>query len=180
MQSQNVGDITVKIGNNNLPTCYHYTVHDDEDIKILTVKVYDKIIDLVSRDGTCMLGSKINQVISSKNQLTELNARLSRAENTGLTRLEISIHGSALFNYDSVAPSIRKIWPQQVKLALNNLVDEFMNDDELLFQAYRKLNVPLFLGAIGRTPHNILAIGKQQNFLLNARTPIERFTVGTK
>ena len=55
-----------------------------------------------------------------------------------------------------------------------------MNDDELLFQAYRKLNVPLFLGAIGRTPHNILAIGKQQNFLLNVRTPTERFTVGTK
>ena len=155
-------------------------MHDDENIKILTVKVYDKIVDLVSRDGTCMLGSKINQVISSKNQLTELNARLSRAENTGLTRLEISIHGSALFNYDSVAPSIRTVWPKQVQLALNHLVDVFMNDELVLFHAYRKLNVPMLLGAIGTTPRNILAIGKRQSYLLNACTPLERFVVGTK
>ena len=51
VSTQNIGPVTVKLGSNIIPSCYQYTVHDQHKRKILTVKLYDKIIDLVSRDG---------------------------------------------------------------------------------------------------------------------------------
>ena len=180
LSSSPIGPFTVRLGDNILPTSYQYTVHDEEGDKLLTLKLYDKIVDLVSREGSAMVGSRIAQVIGSRITPNKYTTRLSSAETTGLTRLEVSIHGTALFNHNPVLPSIRTLWPKKVHCAMNKLVDDFMNDPLVLHHAYRKLSVPDLLASVASTPHNILAIGKRQSFLLNARTPTKRFVVGSK
>ena len=44
--------LRLRKGDNNLATCLQYAVLDANDLKILQVKIYDKIMDLVGRDGT--------------------------------------------------------------------------------------------------------------------------------
>lgn len=39
-------------GNNNLDTCYQYTVLGEDNDKMLNIKIYDKTLDLIGRDGT--------------------------------------------------------------------------------------------------------------------------------
>jgi hypothetical protein len=46
-------------GNNNLDTCYQYAVLDEKKDKLLNIKVYDKTLDLIGRDGTQMVGSRL-------------------------------------------------------------------------------------------------------------------------
>ena len=41
----------MKSGDNNLASCYQYAVHDADDLKLLQIKIYDKLMDLVGRDG---------------------------------------------------------------------------------------------------------------------------------
>ena len=47
-----IGDLTVKKGSNCLASCFQFDVNDDDCDKLFTVKVYDKILDLISRDGS--------------------------------------------------------------------------------------------------------------------------------
>ena len=46
------GDLTVRKGNNCLSSCYQFDVYDDDSDRLFTIKVYDKILDLLSRDGS--------------------------------------------------------------------------------------------------------------------------------
>lgn len=45
-------DLKVKKGNNCLPTCFQFDGYDEDSDKLFTVKIYDKIMDLISRDGS--------------------------------------------------------------------------------------------------------------------------------
>ena len=54
-----IGDIRVTQGGNTLPTCFQFDVKDSDGVKILTIKVYDKIMDLISREATHLVGSSI-------------------------------------------------------------------------------------------------------------------------
>ena len=47
-----IGDLTITKASKNLETCFKFDVEDDERVTILIVKVYDKDIDLISRDGS--------------------------------------------------------------------------------------------------------------------------------
>jgi len=37
-------------GQNILDTCYQYHVKDDKNARILNVKIYDKLLDLIARE----------------------------------------------------------------------------------------------------------------------------------
>ena len=54
-----IGDIRVTKGGNTLSTCFQFDVKDSDGAKILTIKVYDKIMDLISREATHLVGSSI-------------------------------------------------------------------------------------------------------------------------
>lgn len=43
--------LNVVKGDNFLPTCFQYAVKDADGDRLLNVKVYDKILDLCSREG---------------------------------------------------------------------------------------------------------------------------------
>ena len=54
------GGFTVKRGDNKLQTCYQYAVMDRDQAKVMTVKFYDKTLDLMGREGTKAVGSRFS------------------------------------------------------------------------------------------------------------------------
>ena len=58
-------ELTVKNGGNKLSTCYQYAVQDDIGCKVLGVKFYDKCLDLISREATHAVGSRIPIIMGS-------------------------------------------------------------------------------------------------------------------
>ena len=65
-----LSDFTVTRGENSFASCLQFDVKDDCGIKLLTIKVYDKVIDLISHEGSKPIGSKTNVVVGSKLKLT--------------------------------------------------------------------------------------------------------------
>lgn len=43
--------LKVSRGDNQLDTCYQFSVKGFNDKKLLNIKCYDKVLDLLSRDG---------------------------------------------------------------------------------------------------------------------------------
>ena len=60
------------------------------------------------------------------------------------------------------------------------MVDGVLNDETVLFYCYRELLVPQLLTLLGRVTNNILAIGKKECWLINARTAHKGHFIGTK
>lgn len=61
-----VSGLRVTRGDNNLDTCYQYAVLDEEKDKLLNVKVYEKTLDLIGRDGLQMVGSRLGNILGCK------------------------------------------------------------------------------------------------------------------
>ena len=97
-----VEDLRVHSGENNLDSCKQFQIKDGEHCKIMIVKFYDKLLDLVAREGTHQVGSRMATVLGSSHKLSVFNKRLSSSQYTGLSRLEVSICEEALMRY--------KIW----------------------------------------------------------------------
>ena len=60
-----------------------------------------------------------------------------------------------------------------------HLTDAFINDEEVLEHTYRKVPVNVLLTLLAMTPVNVLAIGKKECWMINARTPHKRHFVGS-
>ena len=52
---------------------------DEDDDQILVVKIYDKVLSLVSKDGSKTVGSKVATILGSKRELTVFEKRINRA-----------------------------------------------------------------------------------------------------
>ena len=72
-------DLKVKRGKNDHRTCFLFNVYDDEDRKLLTFKVYDKVLELISRDGTNLVGSKCATIVGSKRKVNLFSHKLQRS-----------------------------------------------------------------------------------------------------
>ena len=57
--------LKVHRGDNVLDSCFQYSIKDAVGRKLLNIKVYDKLLDLISRDGTHQVGSKTAIVLGS-------------------------------------------------------------------------------------------------------------------
>ena len=99
--------IRVTKGDNSLNSCCQYAVADAEKTKLLNVKVYDKILDMLGREGTHLVGSRLKNVLGSKYDVDMLDKRVCDSQLVGLTRLEISILKAALVKYEPLAPSAK-------------------------------------------------------------------------
>lgn len=82
------------MGDNNLDTCLQFDLVDSEEGTIAKVKMYDKITDLVCRESQKLVGSRFREVVGSRLQPGEMAAKLRKAQNVGITRLEVSIYFS--------------------------------------------------------------------------------------
>ena len=61
--------LAVRFGTNNLDSCYQYEVVDSKKNKVMNIKFYDKILDLVGRESTYTVGSRLKEIIGSKRWL---------------------------------------------------------------------------------------------------------------
>ena len=97
-------------GNNNLDSCYQYVVTDKYGEKLLTIKIYDKMLDLIGRDGYHLVGTRMPVVLGCSYERTSFMKRIRDAQHVGLTRLEISCHEAALQKYILHTASLKTIW----------------------------------------------------------------------
>ena len=103
-------ELSVKPGDNDLDTCYHFDAIDKDGDRLVTIKMYDKVIDLVAREGIHIVGSRTREIVGSKRGLNLFNKSISTAQNDGVTRLEISICKAALAKFKPHAPSSKTLW----------------------------------------------------------------------
>ena len=61
-----IHDLRVVPGDNNLETCYQYSVVNEQNYKFLNIKFYDKILDMIGRDGTQMVSTRVDHILGSK------------------------------------------------------------------------------------------------------------------
>ena len=76
-----------------------------------------------------MVGSKVKAIVGSKKHLTSFNRKVQKAEGTGLTRLELSIHEDALMNYKMNEPSVKTKFAKRLTTCMRHLTDAFLNDE---------------------------------------------------
>lgn len=60
------GTLRVKGEDRRLQTCFKYVVFDRDGCKVMTVKIYDKTLDLMGRDGCLPVGSRFSSILGSK------------------------------------------------------------------------------------------------------------------
>ena len=77
-------------------------------------------------------------------------------------------------------PSVKTLWHAKMQSALDELAAGVLNNTKVLCKTYRGLNVPLLLASLVRSDINVLAIGRRQSWVVNARTPDRRRFTGTK
>ena len=95
-----VSGLKVMRGDNNLDTCFQYIVEGEGGDKLLVVKFYDKLLDLIARDGTHLVGSRIATILGCKQQLTLFDKRIRKLQHAGMTRVEVSICRAALEKFN--------------------------------------------------------------------------------
>ena len=61
-----IGGLKVRVGDNQLPSCYQYLIKGNDGERLFTVKMYDKVLDLISREATFQVGSRIKEVLCAK------------------------------------------------------------------------------------------------------------------
>ena len=71
-----IANLRVVNGGNNLDTCFQYAVKNEEGEKLLSIKVYDKLLEMISKDSTHMVGSKIKYILGSTKYKTILDKRI--------------------------------------------------------------------------------------------------------
>ena len=86
-----ISDLRVVRGQNILDTCYQYHVQNSRNKRILNIKFYDKIMDLISREDLHTIGSRCAKIVGAKGSLDAFDLKVKDARYFGLTRVEISI-----------------------------------------------------------------------------------------
>ena len=66
----------VRIGKNNLDTCWQFDICDLGGKKAATLKIYDKVLDLVARDGCELVGSRCRELLGSRTKLDAFHTKL--------------------------------------------------------------------------------------------------------
>ena len=119
-------------------------------------------------------------IVGSKYTLDSFDEKVKDACYTGMTRLEISICEAAFDECSPLQPSVKTLWHQRIQSALDYLVAEVLNDKTNFGLTYRKMSVPRLLAQVGRCKVVILLIGKENTWLINAKTFNPRRFVGTR
>ena len=97
-----------------------------------------------------------------------------------MTRLEISICAAALQKFKPWQPSVKTLWHSKIQAALTAIVQDVLQDRTVIKHVYRALSLPKLLGLLGQCRVNLLLIGKENTWLVNARTPHKKHFVGTR
>ena len=87
-----------------------------------------------------------------------------------MTCLEVSICRDAIRTYRPFVPTNRTMWHYVADKTLKALVSKVLNHQRVVYQNYRKLNLPTVLGLIGRFKKNAHVIDQQHSWIINTKT----------
>jgi hypothetical protein len=85
----------------------------------MVVKFYDKIINLVGKDGTKLVGSMIKSVIGSTQKPDAFSSKMRKAKLSGLTRLEVSFRFPDSDDYCFGLPFMKHNFHKQAEILLD-------------------------------------------------------------
>lgn len=150
----------------------------------MTIKVYDKFLELVGRDGTQMVGSRIRKVIGAQEEPDALLSKIRNTQTSGMTRLEISYRFSKNTNQTFGLPCMISSFYSKAKVLLNEIVSHVLNDLEVLKNVYKRINIQRLTNVLSNLnyksiPHNFLVIGQTTVWLIVASTCHKKHFVGT-
>ena len=137
------------------------------------------MMDLIGREATHLVGSRVSTIVGSCRSKDAFNQRLCQTQLTGLTRLEVSIYLDTEGRYNPMLPGVKTLWHIKMQCALDELAAGVLNNKKVMCKTYRKLNVPMLLASLVRSDINVLAIGRRQSWIINARTPDRHHFTGT-
>ena len=175
-----ISDLKVVRGQNILDTCYQYHVLNSRSKKVLNIKFYDKMMDLISREDLHTIGSRTSKIVGAKGKHDRFDLKLKQAQYFGMTRVEISICEAAFNDYSPLDASVKTIFHKKIQTALAYIVSEVLNYKAIREMIYRRMHVPRLLIGIGRCAIVSLLIGKENCWLINAKTHNPRRFVGSR
>ena len=79
-----------------------------------------------------------------------------------------------------MVPGVKTLWHIKMQCALDELAAGVLSNKKVMCKTYRKLDVPQLLERLVRSDINVLAIGRRQSWVVNARTPDRHRFTGTK
>lgn len=167
-------------GENILNSCLQFAIKDQTGEKILNIKAYDKVLDLVGREATYLVSSRVNTILGNKYEVGVFERQLRKQQHVGMTRLELSICHSALEKFSPWAPSVRTLWHQKVTKFAEEIIGRVLNDERALSLVYRRISVPRLIANLLQCDTNILAVGRRHTWIINARTAHKKHFVGTR
>lgn len=113
---------------------------DANDKKVINIKIYDKLTELIGREGCRLVGSKIKEIVGSKSHVTKHDQRFRKARDSGMTRLEISFCFDASNNYKFNQPSMKNQFHDNASNLIDRLTSSVLNRPKILTLVYRKLS----------------------------------------
>ena len=173
-------NLKTESGVNNLDSCFQYQVTDETGEKLLNIKAYDKVLDLVGREATKLVSTRLSTILGSTQQKGVLTRQIRKHQYAGMTRLEISVCRSAIERFSPWEPSVKTIWHKKVALAMDKIVADVLNDKRALALTYRRMSLPRLINRLCTAGENILAIGRRHSWIINAKTSHKYHFVGSR
>ena len=180
LSRHNLDSLKICKGSNLLESCFQYEVRDNEGAKLLNIKTYDKILDLVGREATHLVSSRLSTILSSGSQPDAFEKLIRKNQHRGTTRLELSICREALKQYSPWGRSIKKEWNSKICNAMDKLVQSVLNHRKVKNLLSWSVSVSSLISRLTRTNNNILAVGKRHSRIINASTGHKYHFVGTR
>ena len=177
---QSVGGYHVKAGDNQLQTCYQFNVLDDCKSKVMTVKMYDKILDLMSREHIWVVGSRFPQILGSKHSIGKFEKTIRDAQFTGITRLEISLRPDIDSDTVMLNNMIKQTWHERIPNLLRHITDNVLNHKDTVSKTFKLINLTDVLYNFGKLDYNCLVIGSNTTWIVNCKTSHRNFFIGTE
>ena len=153
---------------------------DHQSNKLATVKVYDKTLDLMGREGCKTVGSRFPVILGSKRARGAMERRVWKAQSAAMTRIELSLHLDSRSGCDWDLDDMINAWHEKIPGVLDLIADGVLNHETVLRGCYEKLSLHALLGQLGKVAPNFLVIGTERSWLVNCRTGHANFFVGTE
>ena len=119
-------------GSKMLSSCFQYEVRNHTGAKLLNIKAYDKILDLVGREATHLVSTRLSTILASGKDPGAFESMIRRNQRCGVTRLEVSICREALDRHNLLQCDYRGTWHEKMCTAMGQLVEYVLNDRDIL------------------------------------------------
>ena len=146
----------------------------------MTVKIYDKIIDLVTRDGCKLIGSRCNVLLGAKHEVSAFMQRLRRCQNHGMTRIEVSVFVPPKQGLCFTNTRVFMCLPASIGSLIMTICNDVLNAQPIRRLIYRRTSVENLMARFAAIEQNYLLVGDQRCWMVTARGASNQQFVGTE